>query len=289
MDERPKHSDMKRPGMFSIRTFVFVSFVLTLVVAMGWASAGAVREPPLQNRPVAPTLARLSFWVPPQRMTEFEAAYEARVVPILKRHGLVPSSERGRATPDNVFSRLFEMKMPLEVEEKQKALQGDSTWKEALRGLESAFRTAGSDTLRYDFRLYAAPAGPGKMVTAGPGKVVPAGRGQGHWRTYDMADGLVGAGVLSIFQDREGYLWFGTYGGGVSRYDGKAFQTLTRWDGLAHNVVERIFQDRDGYLWFGTNDGVTRYRPPVPSPPPAFVGDDLRFGHLDLRSATDSK
>ena len=38
-----------------------------------------------------------------------------------------------------------------------------------------------------------------------------------------------------------------------------------------------IFQDGDGVLWFGTNNGLTRYRPPAPLPPPvlidAVVGD----------------
>jgi len=42
----------------------------------------------------ASTLARLSFWAPPERMTEFEAAYQEKVAPILKKRGLVESSER---------------------------------------------------------------------------------------------------------------------------------------------------------------------------------------------------
>ena len=45
-----------------------------------------------------PPLARLSFWLPPERMAEFEAVYRERVAPIVKRYGLVESSERGRAT-----------------------------------------------------------------------------------------------------------------------------------------------------------------------------------------------
>ena len=31
-----------------------------------------------------PTLVRLSFWVPPERMAEFEVAYERKMLPILK-------------------------------------------------------------------------------------------------------------------------------------------------------------------------------------------------------------
>ena len=54
-----------------------------------------------------PVLARLSFWVPLERMDQFEAAYEEQLLPILKKHGLVESSQRGRATVDSVFNRLF--------------------------------------------------------------------------------------------------------------------------------------------------------------------------------------
>ena len=213
------------------------------------------------------TLARLSFWVPPGRMAEFEAAYEAKVAPILKRHGLVESSERGRATVAGGFSRLFEVETPSEVEEKRRALQGDPTFQAVLQDLGTAFGTAGLDNLiQYDLGFYAAPAGPGRVMSAGSGKVTAVGSGRGHWRTYDVADGLTGVLVQSIFQDREGYLWFGTYGGGVSRYDGRTFITFTTQDGLAHNVVLAIFQDREGYLWFGTEEGgVSRYDPSTSS------------------------
>jgi len=194
------------------------------------------------------TLARLSFWVPPERMAEFEAAYEAKVVPILKKHGLTESSERGRATPEGVFSRLFEVEMPVEVAEKRETLAKDPAWQEALRDLETAFGADGS--LQHHFEIYAAPAG--------PGKVVPAGSGTGHWRTYDVTDGLADVSVYSILQDREGHLWFGT-DGGVSRYDGQVWTKFTTKDGLAHNVVRSILQDQEGHLWFGTIGGVSRY------------------------------
>ena len=81
------------------------------------------------------TLARLSFWVPPERTAEFEAVYEEKIVPILKQHGLVASSLRGRAAPKNTFSRLFELKTPSEVAEKREALNRDATWTERLRDL----------------------------------------------------------------------------------------------------------------------------------------------------------
>jgi hypothetical protein len=49
----------------------------------------------------------------------------------------------------------------------------------------------------------------------------------GHWEKYDVTDGLGASSVISIVQDREGALWFGSQGGGVSRYDGKRFHTFS--------------------------------------------------------------
>jgi len=244
----------------AMRALALAGFVLALTVATGWTVVGATGRSPLQNRPVAPTLARLSFWVSPQRMSEFEAAYRAKVAPILKRHGLTESSERGRAAPDSIFSRLFEMKTPLEVEEKQQALQGDATWTALLQSLGTTFGTPQPNgRIRNAFLIYVAPAGPGKTVPAGPGKSVPAGPGTGQWRTYDATMGMAGFRIRSITQDREGNLWFGTFGSGVIRYDGKTFTAFTVKDGLANDHVGQILQDREGSFWFGTSQGVSRY------------------------------
>ena len=45
-----------------------------------------------------PTLARLSFWLAPERMDEFATAYDEKLLPILKGHGLVESAHPSRAT-----------------------------------------------------------------------------------------------------------------------------------------------------------------------------------------------
>ncbi|MDE0086604.1 MAG: SpoIIE family protein phosphatase, partial [Candidatus Poribacteria bacterium] len=83
---------------------------------------------------------------------------------------------------------------------------------------------------------------------------------QGTWKHYTYLDGLGSNHVRPIYQDREGFLWFGTNNGGVSQYDGEKFVNFTTDDGLADNSVWAIYQDRDGYLWFGTLDnGVSRY------------------------------
>jgi len=57
-----------------------------------------------------------------------------------------------------------------------------------------------------------------------------------------------------------GQLWFGTWGGGLLRYDGREWTTFTTEDGLARNVVNTIYEDRSGQLWIGIqHGGLSRY------------------------------
>ena len=50
-------------------------------------------------------------------------------------------------------------------------------------------------------------------------------------------------------------MWFGTDGGGVSSFDGKAFRTYDTRDGLVGTWVKAILQDRKGVMWFATGGG----------------------------------
>ena len=72
-------------------------------------------------------------------------------------------------------------------------------------------------------------------------------------RPLTEADGLASNTVLAIFEDSHGTTWFGTTDG-LTRYDGKDFQTFTTEEGLAQNTIGLIFEDQRGMLWFG--DGV---------------------------------
>jgi len=65
--------------------------------------------------------------------------------------------------------------------------------------------------------------------------------------------------VFSIQVTPEDYVWAGTWGAGVSRFDGKTWTNFTTKDGLAGNIVYSIAQEKDGTLWFGTNHGISRY------------------------------
>ncbi|MBM3242608.1 response regulator [Candidatus Poribacteria bacterium] len=84
--------------------------------------------------------------------------------------------------------------------------------------------------------------------------------GKGGFTNFTTDDGLSYNIVNAIYRTPDGILWFGTYGGGVSCYDGIAWSSLDTQDGLADNKVRSIYQNSDGSLWFGTDEGVTRYQ-----------------------------
>lgn len=65
--------------------------------------------------------------------------------------------------------------------------------------------------------------------------------------------------VFSIHVAPDGAVWAGTWGGGVSRFDGKRWVSYSTKEGLAGNIVYSIAQDRNGVFWFGTDNGVSRY------------------------------
>jgi len=200
-----------------------------------------------------PTLARLSFWVPPERMAELEAMYEKQVVPVLKRHEFTESSHPRRPTADSVFSRLFEFRHPVEVSPKLEELWEDPAWRELRRNLGTAFATGDPDGLiAFESHLYQTPSGPGSTLEAG------RGFRQDLWHTLGFKDG-VHFGVHAILQDRVGHLWLGSAWNGISRYDGTHFTTFTEADGLVSNRVESILEDGNGNLWVGTGWGLSRY------------------------------
>ncbi|MBI5430266.1 MAG: regulator [Nitrosomonadales bacterium] len=65
--------------------------------------------------------------------------------------------------------------------------------------------------------------------------------------------------VFSILVAHDQSVWAGTWGGGVSRFDGKKWRNYTTSDGLAGNIVYSIAQEPGGVLWFGTSGGVSRF------------------------------
>jgi signal transduction histidine kinase/ligand-binding sensor domain-containing protein len=59
------------------------------------------------------------------------------------------------------------------------------------------------------------------------------------------------------------YLWIGTNGGGLNRFDKRTskFLRIDTKKGLPNNVVYGILPDRRGHLWLSTNKGIAEYNP----------------------------
>ena len=76
-------------------------------------------------------------------------------------------------------------------------------------------------------------------------------------------DGLSNNTVVSIAQDHQGFMWFGSWYG-LNRYDGHSFKTYysdpSDPSSLPHSWVEALHVDADGTLWVGTHGGgLARY------------------------------
>jgi ligand-binding sensor domain-containing protein/serine phosphatase RsbU (regulator of sigma subunit) len=78
---------------------------------------------------------------------------------------------------------------------------------------------------------------------------------------YTIENGISSGQVLCAFQNDDGVMWFGTSGGGITKFDGKFYEYLTDKDGLADNVVFCIKKDKKGNILIGTNNGLSVYDP----------------------------
>jgi len=78
---------------------------------------------------------------------------------------------------------------------------------------------------------------------------------------YNVGDGLEQSDILCVNQAVNGYLLYGSNGGGLGYYNGYNFYTLKEKNGLANNVVFSILKDKDGAVWCATNDGVSKVSP----------------------------
>jgi PAS domain S-box-containing protein len=79
-------------------------------------------------------------------------------------------------------------------------------------------------------------------------------------KQYTISEGLAQSQVLSIAQNSDRELWIGTNGGGISRYNGNSFTTLSVKDGLPDNSIYAITLDINGNIWIGTTSGLAKFR-----------------------------
>lgn len=75
-------------------------------------------------------------------------------------------------------------------------------------------------------------------------------------RAYTLKDGLPQSQVNAITQDTLGYLWIGTQGGGIARFDGISFKVWNEKNGIGSNYIHDLFFQKDT-LYIGTRQGIS--------------------------------
>jgi ligand-binding sensor domain-containing protein len=65
--------------------------------------------------------------------------------------------------------------------------------------------------------------------------------------------------VITAAVGHDNAKWFGTWGAGLSRFDGRTWTTFTKSDGLGGNFIHTVVVDSNGLVWAGTNGGVSWY------------------------------
>jgi signal transduction histidine kinase/ligand-binding sensor domain-containing protein/CheY-like chemotaxis protein len=78
----------------------------------------------------------------------------------------------------------------------------------------------------------------------------------------DMNNGLSHNAVMSIAQDKTGFMWFGTRKG-LNRFDGMSVKSYTKGStqGLGNDNIQTIYVAANNHIWVGTENGVFIYDP----------------------------
>ncbi|MGM9486019.1 sensor histidine kinase [Ideonella sp. YS5] len=81
----------------------------------------------------------------------------------------------------------------------------------------------------------------------------------GQADTFTRSDGLSGNIACSLFEDREGNVWFGSHKG-IDRFRKLPVTTMSSKQGLPHEMTRSVLATTDGSVWVATNDGLARWK-----------------------------
>ncbi len=87
--------------------------------------------------------------------------------------------------------------------------------------------------------------------------------GQGvQFDHYGVKDGISQSEISCIYQDSEGYMWFGTQNG-LNKFDGYSFKNYffdpSDSTTISNSWIFDITEDDKGFLWIGTKGGLNRF------------------------------
>jgi len=78
-------------------------------------------------------------------------------------------------------------------------------------------------------------------------------------KNLNVEEGLIYSQVLCAYQDRDGYMWFGT-SSGISRWDGRHFKNFHSSEKIRFDNVKLITESENGELIAVTRHGVLTYK-----------------------------
>ncbi len=78
----------------------------------------------------------------------------------------------------------------------------------------------------------------------------------GFFQNFYETDGLAFNSCWAMAEDKNNHLWFGSYGGGVSFFDGNTFKIIREEDGLGDNRIRHFYPFGD-FMLIGTEDGIS--------------------------------
>lgn len=88
--------------------------------------------------------------------------------------------------------------------------------------------------------------------------------GQHRFERYTTEQGLSQNSILSMLQDKRGFLWIGTEDG-LNRFDGYTFKKFYHHagdtSGLTDDQVWTLLEDKNGIIWIGHIKGLTTFDP----------------------------
>lgn len=75
-------------------------------------------------------------------------------------------------------------------------------------------------------------------------------------QTFFVEDGLPLNNIWALCEDENKDLWIGTYGNGISHYDGRQFTNISSKEGLIHDEITHLFTS-ENLIYVGTSDGIS--------------------------------
>ncbi|NRA91782.1 MAG: hypothetical protein HRU26_03700, partial [Psychroserpens sp.] len=101
-----------------------------------------------------------------------------------------------------------------------------------------------------------------------------------HFRSFTVEDGLPQSQINTMITDQQGYLWLGTNGGGMARFDGNTFKVFNESHGISSNYIYDIKVSKDS-LFLATKTGLSiKYRNDIVNYETPQINQIRKFGGI---------